>query len=121
MASQIDDTLKNIIRNQDVTTRRVAKLERKENHQIGVILSTSVAWNPGSIADGATAYLYVTLSGIAADGTWVAMASLTTITYNWMITACPDSGGITVTIMNKTGAAVDLASGTLRVVAMKVG
>lgn len=85
------------------------------------VLTATTSWNPGSLADGASETKYIAVTGLNTDGTWVCFASLTSIaTNNWQISAYPGGGVVFVAITNQTGDTVDLADGTLRVIAMKV-
>lgn len=88
---------------------------------ISQVLTASATWDVASLADGAAASTFVAITGVTTDGTWVCSASLSSITAaGWLISAYPYAGGVRAVVMNKTGAPVDLASGTLRVVAIKV-
>jgi hypothetical protein len=84
------------------------------------VLTVTETWDPGSLADGAAATTYIQVIGVTAAA-YVALASFPSIvTTGWDISAYPTDGYVVVTITNRTGDTVDLASGTLRVVAMKV-
>ena len=77
-------------------------------------------WNPTSIADGAMTSTTVTVTG-AAIGDPVA-AGFTSITAaGWILSgSVTATDTVTVTLMNLTGSAVDLASGTLSVEVWKL-
>lgn len=74
----------------------------------------SQTWNPGSIANGASESLAVTVSGVVFG--MVCYASLGVSTGGMTLTAAVSAAGtITATLNNNTGGAVDLASSTLTV------
>lgn len=82
------------------------------------IVVGSTTWDPGSIADGAIASTTVTVTGAATN--MPCFATFTSLVAGWIITAiCTASDTVTVTIMNKTGGAVDLANGTVRACQVK--
>jgi hypothetical protein len=92
--------------------------------RITFIKSAAVVYDPGNLLDGAAVTPGVALAGVEPDGKWVTMAVFTSIPVggnNWQVTSYPVSGAVYVTIRNITGAPVDLPSGTLLVVAMKIG
>lgn len=77
-------------------------------------LSATVSWNPASVADGATASTVVTVTG-AAPGNTVAVGFNVAVPAGALLVGAvtaPDT--VTVTLLNKTGAALDLGTGTLR-------
>jgi hypothetical protein len=76
--------------------------------------STSATWNPGSIASGSFEAKDVTVSGAALGDYAIASFSLDVqdLQLNAQVTA---ANTVTCTLYNLTGAALDLASGTLRV------
>jgi hypothetical protein len=74
----------------------------------------SQAWNPGSIANGASESVAVTVPGVVFG--MVCYASLGVSTAGMMLTASVSAADtITATLSNNTGGAVDLASSTLTV------
>jgi hypothetical protein len=76
----------------------------------------SQAWNPGSIANGASESLAVTVPGVVFG--MVCYASLGVSTAGMTLTATVSAADtITATLSNNTGGAVDLASSTLTVFA----
>jgi hypothetical protein len=79
----------------------------------------SATWDPASVADGAIASTTVTVTGAVAGD--VALASHPGITVAGAILHAQVTAAdtVTVTLLNKTGGALDLASGTLRVRVMK--
>lgn len=80
------------------------------------VLSATAVYDPASLADGAVATTTVAVTGATVADS-VARASLSTITaVGWIVSAMVTAADtVAVTIMNKTGGVVDLASGTLRV------
>ncbi len=81
----------------------------------GKRLSASATWNPASVADGAFTSTTVTVAGATIGmpvdvGFSVAVPAGAQLTAN--VTA---TNTVTVTLMNHTGGALDLASGSLRV------
>lgn len=78
----------------------------------------SQAWNPGSIANGASESVAVSVPGVAFG--MVCYASLGISTSGLTLTAAVSQvspGQITATLTNNTGGAIDLASSTLTVFA----
>lgn len=83
------------------------------------ILTATATWNPLSVADGASTATLVGVSG-AALGDPVAVGFTSLTAGNWQISGTVNAANqVTVSLLNKTGGAVDLASGTLRVAVMK--
>lgn len=78
-------------------------------------LSTTATWNPDSLTNGSSTGTSVTLTGVAAGDPCT--AGLSTITASkWLISASVAAAdAVDVTVLNRTGSTVDLASGTLRV------
>lgn len=76
--------------------------------------SGSTTWNPGSIASGSFEAKDVTVSGAALGDYAIASFSLDVqdLQLNAQVTA---ANTVTCTLYNLTGSAVDLASGTLKV------
>lgn len=101
---------------------------RHAYHAIGGFASGSKAIDFGSVADGAMTSTTVTVAGLADDGTWTCTASLyaasgTKPVAGLLVGAFPDpttASQAIVTLVNHTGGALDLASATLRVNAVKV-
>ncbi len=78
-------------------------------------LTGTATWDPGSIADAAAAATSVTVTGAAVGDACVATLS-TLGARNMLITAhVSATDTVRVTLFNKDGAPVDLASGTVRV------
>ena len=82
-------------------------------------LQGSAAWNPGSLANGASAATLVGVTGAALGD--IALASFTSITSgNWHISAIVNTTNqVTVSIENVTGGTVDLPNGTVNVRVLK--
>jgi hypothetical protein len=79
----------------------------------------STTWDPGSLANGASASTTVTVTGAAVGD--IALCGFTSITAaGWQMRANITSANTaSVTITNQTGGTVDLPSGTLRVGVMQ--
>jgi parallel beta-helix repeat protein len=78
------------------------------------ILTGSVAWNPGSIADGDEEAKDVTVTGAALGD--IAIASINKDVLDLTLTASVTvADTVTVVLANNTGGAVDVASGTVNV------
>lgn len=79
----------------------------------------SATWNPGSIANGAEEAKDVTVTGAALGDYAIASFSLDVqdLTMTANVTA---ANTVTVVLSNNTGAAVNLASGTVRALAFAV-
>lgn len=78
-------------------------------------LSGTVVWDPASVADGAQINTTVTVAG-AVIGDTVAVGFSTAVPAGALLMAAVTAANTaTVTLFNKSGAALDLASGTLRV------
>lgn len=89
-----------------------------DGYYIPITLIGSASWNPGSIADGDEAVTDVTVTG-AALGDY-AVASFSVDTADLAISASVTATNtVTVSLLNNTGGAIDLASGTVRVVVVK--
>jgi len=88
-------------------------------HTLGVDQAASTAtWNPGSIASGGYEAKDVTVQG-AALGDFVLVSfslDVQDMTLTAQVTA---ANTVTATLSNNTGSAVDLGSGTLKVLVMK--
>lgn len=78
-------------------------------------LTGSTTWDPASIADGAVASTTVTVTGAAVGDR--AVASLSTLGANDVLISAhvQATDTVRVVILNKTGGALDLGSGTLNV------
>lgn len=87
---------------------------------INAVFSTTNAWDPPSIADGASATrASVTLTG-ATVGDNVIASHTSIISSLWKVQAVVVSANtVDVTITNNTGGTVDLATGTLRITSFK--
>jgi hypothetical protein len=84
-------------------------------------LSATATWDPANIAaDGSVLSTTVTVAGAAVgDVCYASLSSLGAV--NALLSAHVSSANtVTVVLMNKTGGALDVASGTLRVVVTKV-
>lgn len=80
-------------------------------------LSGSATWDPGSLASGAAANTTVTVTGAAVGDTVVAThSSVESAATSWILTGYVSAADtVRAVLLNATGGAVDLASGTLRV------
>jgi len=77
-------------------------------------LSATKTWDPASTADGAMTSTTITVTG-AAVGDTVAVGFTPAVPAGALLTgAVTAADTVTVTLFNKTGGVVDLASGTLR-------
>lgn len=102
-------------------TAPLAGASKAANGPQSTSFSASTTWDPGSLADGAVASVDVAFpSGLLV--TDLAIARLSTITQpGWFVSAnVANTNTVRVSIMNKTGAPVDLASGTLSVHVMRL-
>lgn len=79
-------------------------------------LTATATWDPGNMADNAVAATTITVTGAAVLGS-VALASHDQIGSNLVLVSAHVSAANTVRVvlLNKTGSALDIASGTLRV------
>jgi len=87
------------------------------SYAVGVLanLTGSATWDPASIADGAMTSTTVTVSG-ARTGSPVYVAFSNAVPAGALLAGNVTANGeVTVTLFNKTGGALDLASGTLSV------
>ena len=84
---------------------------------IAKLLTGTATWDPGSIADGAMTSTTVTVTGAALGDLVLSCSDTVAVpagaTLTGQVTA---SNTVTVTLFNKTGGNLDLASGTIRVV-----
>ena len=82
--------------------------------------SGSATWNPGSIANGSFEAKDVTVTGAALGDYAIASFSLDVqdLAISWSVTA---ANTVTVVLTNNTGAAVNLASGTVKALAFSTG
>jgi hypothetical protein len=80
--------------------------------------SVTATWNPASIANGATEDVDVTYAGAALGDYVLASFSLDVagLELSAQVTA---TNTVTATLANSTGAAVNLASGSLKVLTLK--
>lgn len=86
------------------------------NQVLGIrYLTVSATWDPASISDGATAATTVTLSGATLGDFAVASFSNAVPAGAILAASVTAADTVTVTLFNKTGSALDLASGTLKV------
>ncbi len=81
-------------------------------------VATSATWDPSSVAAGGTQSTTVTVSGAALGDFALASFSLdlSGLTLSSYVSA---TNTVTVVLTNLTGAAVNLSSGTLRVLVLK--
>jgi hypothetical protein len=94
----------------------------KQFGHFGIVpFAASTTWDPGSIADGAIASTTVTVTGVGTgDACEVAVGHSAGIPAGAILAGSVTSANtVTVTLFNKTGGALDLASGTLRVTCWK--
>ena len=87
---------------------------------IAISLNTTTTWDVGNLADGASeTKAGITLTGAAVGD--VLMANLTTaVTAGWKFSVVVTAADtVAVTITNNTGGALDLASGTLRILGFR--
>lgn len=77
-------------------------------------LSGTVTWNPANTADAAFTSVTVTVTGATVGDTVTAGFSNTVPAGALLVGAVTVGNTVTVTLMNHTGAPLDLASGTLR-------
>jgi hypothetical protein len=78
-------------------------------------LTASKTWDPASVADGAVTNTTVTLLSATLGDFAVASFSLAVPANAILAAAVTAADTVTVTLFNKTGGALDLASGTLKV------
>lgn len=85
------------------------------------MLSNTATWNPGSVADGATTNTTITVTG-AAEGDLVQVShSALTSPGVVLFGTVASANTVYVTLINHSGGAYDLASGTLRATVVKHG
>jgi hypothetical protein len=77
-------------------------------------LSATATWNPASVADDAMTSTTVTVTGAAVGDTVTVGFSQAVPAGALLAGAVTATNTVTVTLFNKTGGALDLASGTLR-------
>lgn len=84
------------------------------------LLKGSTTFDWPSVADGGTSSTTVTVTGVAAGD--LCEASMTTVTPTgvWLVANYESSNTVRVTLHNESGSAVDLASGTLLVIAKRI-
>jgi hypothetical protein len=100
----------------DNTTKELAtaKLKIGGGTQITKHLSSTISWDPASIADGAATSTNVTVTG-AIVGDTVAVGFSTAVPALSILSGQVTSANtVSVTLFNKTGSNLDLGSGTLR-------
>jgi hypothetical protein len=85
---------------------------------ITAILTNTAAWNPGNLANLSFDAVNVTCTGAAVGDP--ALAGFSSLVTGWLIYATViATDSVRVTIENRTGGSVDLASGTVRVTVFK--
>jgi hypothetical protein len=77
-------------------------------------LSGTTSWDPPSVADGAQTNKTVSVPNASVGDTVAVGFSVAVPAGALLVGAVTSTGTVTVTLFNKTGAALDLASGTLR-------
>jgi len=79
----------------------------------------TAAWNPGSISNGAQSSTNVTVTGAAVgDPAFAGFSPITAA--GWVVSAVVTAENtVKVTLVNHTGGAVDLASGTVTAIVWK--
>ena len=85
------------------------------NNQTVAIRSGTTTWNPPSIADGETTSTTVTVTGANLVDTVAVGFAVAVPAAALLVGAVTATNQVTVTLYNKTGGALDLASGTLAV------
>lgn len=98
------------------------KIGSTSSSTLNGVLTGTATWDPGNMAaDGDSVSTTVTATGIAADGTWSCFGSLTTIgANNVIVSAFPQAADTArFSLLNKTGGAIDITSGTARVSCFK--
>lgn len=83
-------------------------------------LTGSATWDPASVADGAATSASLTLPGAALGDVAVPSFSNAITAGAFMVAHVTSADTVTVTLFNKTGSSLDLASGTLKVVIIRV-
>ena len=88
-------------------------------HSLGINqTATTATWNPASIANGASEDKDITVSGAALGDFVIVSFSLDVV--GLVLTAqVTNTNTITATLSNNTGAAVNLASGTVKILVLK--
>ena len=78
-------------------------------------LSATVAWNPGTVADGGATFTTVAVTGAVASD--ICLASHSALGANNVLLTChiQSDGVARVVLLNKTGASISPLAGTLRV------
>ena len=77
-------------------------------------------WDPASVADGAATSAALTLPGAAMGDSAIASFSNAITAGAFMVAHVTAADTVTVTLFNKTGSSLDLGSGTLKVVIVRV-
>ena len=80
--------------------------------------ATTATWDPGSIATGAEAVTEVTVTG-AALGDFVLVSFSLDVQDLTLTAAVTAANTVTVQLSNLTGGAINLASGTVKVLVLK--
>jgi hypothetical protein len=86
---------------------------------ISRVLSATTTWDPPSIADGAQTNTTVTVTNAAIGDTCVVGFTTAVPAGAILVGQVTSANTVTVTLFNKTGSALDLASGTLRATAIQ--
>lgn len=84
------------------------------------ILTGSKTWDPASVADGAQTNTTVTVTGAQLGDVVSVSFSLAVTAGAFMVGHVTAADTVTVTLFNKTGGALDLASGTLKAVITRI-
>ena len=84
------------------------------------VFSGSGVWDAGSIADGDEAVDTLTISGVALGDIVLGVSASVDVADGVLSAAVTAANEVTVSIANNTGAALDLASATYRVVVARL-
>jgi methenyltetrahydromethanopterin cyclohydrolase len=82
------------------------------------ILRGSAVWDPGSIADGDEEAKEITVTG-AALGDYVQVSFSLDVTDLALVGSVTAANTVTALLLNNTGGAIDLGSGTVRALVIK--
>ncbi|MDF3021686.1 MAG: hypothetical protein K0Q92_2989, partial [Steroidobacteraceae bacterium] len=112
----------------DITVGRVLRLDDfttpiswgSGTGHVGGLMRGTLTTDPASLAAGATQTFNVTVPGVAVGDVASASFTAANVNINWFAEAT-GTGNVTVTQKNNSGGAIDLASGTIKVVAFKAG
>lgn len=83
-------------------------------------LTGNASWDPGSVNSGAVASTTVTVTGAAIGNTAIASFTVALPAGVMMLAAVTAANTVTVTLLNQSGTAVNLDTGTLRVDVFRV-